>query len=104
MGQRRTGFGLRVRRPAAARNGPTANAATLAGEQARHVMLLLNPIGQPREFVVPELVRTIHWRQFINTAADSPHDIFPNLDGPEPPLTGPIRLAERSLLCYVASG
>jgi glycogen operon protein len=73
-------------------------------EQSRHVMLMLNPVGQPRQFVIPELVRTIHWRQFIDSAAESPRDIFPTLDGPEPPLTGPIKLAERSLLCYVASG
>jgi hypothetical protein len=65
-------------------------------------MLMLNPIGQPRAFVVPELVRTIRWRQFIDTAAESPRDIFPALDGPEPPLTGPVKLAERSLVCYIA--
>ncbi len=76
----------------------------LLGEKSRHVMIMLNPVGQPREFVVPELVRTIRWRQFIDTAAESPADIFPNLDGPEPPLTGPTKLAERSLVCYVASG
>jgi glycogen operon protein len=66
-------------------------------------MLMLNPIGQPREFVVPDLVRTVRWQTFIDTAADAPADIFPNLDGPEPPLSGgPILLAERSLVCYVA--
>jgi len=72
-------------------------------ERARHVMLMLNPIGQPREFVVPDLVRTIRWRTFIDTAAEPPTDIFPNLDGPEPPLSGgPVFLVERSLVCYVA--
>lgn len=71
-------------------------------QTARHVLLMLNPVGQPREFVVPELVRAIHWRQFIDTAADSPHDIWPELDGPEPPARGPLTLAERSLQCYIA--
>ena len=65
-------------------------------------MLMLNPIGQPREFFLPELVRTIHWRKFIDTAAAPPADIFPSLNGPSPPLQGPILLAERSLVCYVA--
>jgi glycogen operon protein len=66
-------------------------------------MLLMNPVAQQREFVVPELVRAIHWRQFIATAAEPPHDIWPELDGPEPPVRGPILMAERSLQCYVAS-
>ena len=65
------------------------------------MMLMLNPIGQPREFVVPDLVRTVRWRKFIDTSAEPPADIFPNLDGPEPPPRDPILLAERSLLCYV---
>ena len=73
-----------------------------SNEQARHVMLMLNPIGQPREFMVPDLVRTVRWRRFIDTAAESPADVFPNLDGPPPPLSGPIKLAERSLVCYVS--
>jgi glycogen operon protein len=77
---------------------------TLIPQQGKHVMLLLNPVAQQREFIVPELVRAIHWRQFINTAADPPQDIWPELDGPEPPVRGPIVLAERSLQCYVAGG
>jgi glycogen operon protein len=68
----------------------------------RHVMLMFNPIGQPREFVVPDLVRAIKWRRFIDTAAESPADVYPDGDGPAPPLNGPIKLAERSLVCYVA--
>ena len=66
-------------------------------------MIMLNPIGQPRDFAVPQLVRTIKWRKAIDTAAEPPADIFPGGDGPEPPVVGTIRLAERSLLCYVAS-
>jgi isoamylase len=77
---------------------------TLIPQPGKHVMLLLNPVAQQREFAVPELVRAIHWRQFINTAAEPPHDIWPQLDGPAPPVSGPILLAERSLQCYVAGG
>ena len=76
----------------------------LATERSRHVMLMLNPIGQPRDYWLPEFVRAIRWRQFINTAAEPPDDIYPDLNGPPPPLQGPIKLAERSLVCYVASG
>jgi glycogen operon protein len=67
-----------------------------------HVLLMLNPIGQPREFQIPDLVRMIKWRKFIDTSAPSPADIYPSFDGPAPPLQGPIVLAERSLVCYVA--
>ncbi len=65
-------------------------------------MLMLNPIGQPREFMVPDLVRTVRWRKFIDTAAEPPADIFPNLNGPAPPLRGEILLPERTLVCYVS--
>ncbi len=71
-------------------------------ERARPVMLMLNPIGQAREYVIPDLVRTLKWRRFIDTSAEPQTDIFPNLDGPQPPLTGPVKVAERSLICYVA--
>ena len=72
------------------------------GEVSRNVMLLLNPCGQAREFAIPELVRTLRWRKFIDTAAAPPADIYPALDGPEPPLRGPILVPERTLICYVA--
>ncbi|HEY2760733.1 MAG TPA: glycogen debranching protein GlgX, partial [Pirellulales bacterium] len=75
----------------------------LAAERARHLMIMLNPIGQPRDYWLPEFVRAIRWRQFINTAAESPDDIYPDLNGPPPPLAGPVKLAERSLICYVAN-
>ncbi len=82
-----------------------ANVRTAAGHRQnlpRHVMLLLNPNAEPRDFVVPELVRAIKWRRFIDTAAKSPEDIFPAFDGPPPPVRGPILVAERSLVCFVA--
>jgi isoamylase len=70
---------------------------------ARHVMLMLNPSSNSREFVVPEFVRGIKWRKFIDTAAAPPKDVYPDFDGPETPFRGPILLPERSLVCYVAS-
>lgn len=78
-------------------------AADGSTEKARHVLLMLNPSTKPIEFVVPELVRAIRWRRFIDTAATAPGDIFPRLDGPAPPVQGPMLLPERSLVCFVAS-
>ena len=40
---------------------------------------------------------------FLDTAAASPHDIYPNLDGPEPHGTGIIELEGRSLVCFVSA-
>ncbi len=84
------------------RHGTSRATADHRGDTARHVMLMLNPNAQPRDFVVPELVRAIKWRRFINTAAASPEDIFTDFDGPPPPVRGPILLAERSLVCFLA--
>ncbi len=81
-------------------SGPVDRAAD--NQRVRDVMLMLNPIGQPREFMVPDLVRTVRWHKFIDTAAEPPADIFPNLDGPAPPLSGEILLPERTLVCYVS--
>ena len=39
---------------------------------------------RPREFVLPAVARGIRWNLFVNTAAESPADIHPNLDGPPP--------------------
>lgn len=67
-----------------------------------HVLLLLHAGADPRQFTIPPLARRFTWRQFINTAADGPADVFPELDGPPPPPDGPIELPARSLVCYVA--
>jgi glycogen operon protein len=47
------------------------------------------------------VAKGLRWRLFIDTAAESPHDIYPELDGP-PPVTGALALLDRSLRCYVA--
>jgi len=67
----------------------------------REVMLLVNATANPREFILPAVAKSLRWRLFIDTAMESPHDIYPALDGP-PPVAGPLALAERSLRCYVA--
>jgi glycogen operon protein len=47
-------------------------------------------------------VRSYHWWQFINTAAPSPKDIYPDLDGPAPPPDWTLQLESWSLACYIA--
>jgi len=38
----------------------------------------------------------------VNTAADPPNDIYPDLDGPPFPEEGYMHLSPRSFVCYVA--
>ncbi|HVC95151.1 MAG TPA: glycogen debranching enzyme, partial [Pirellulales bacterium] len=73
-----------------------------ASTAARHVMLLVNAGDTPREFHLPPPARGIEWRLFVDTAAESPNDIYPDADGPKPKL-GARTLIERSLVCYVAA-
>ena len=67
-----------------------------------HVLLLCHAGLEPREFHLPAITRQINWALFINTAADPPGDIYPDLDGPALPDSGLVRLQPRSLVCYVA--
>jgi glycogen operon protein len=67
-----------------------------------HVLMMFHAGGEPVQFTVPPIVRHLPWQQFINTAAESPADVFPDLDGPAPPPDSPIELEGRSLVCYVA--
>jgi glycogen operon protein len=68
-----------------------------------HVLLLCHAGVRSREFRLPALARELPWRLFIDTAALSPKDVYPKLDGPPPPEKGVVPLEARSLVCYVAA-
>ncbi len=67
-----------------------------------HLLLMFHAGAEPRRFLLPEIARGVAWWQFINTAAPSPRDIYPGLDGPAPPASGEMELASRSTLVYIA--
>jgi glycogen operon protein len=67
-----------------------------------HVLTLLHAGTEARHFTLPTLARDIAWRLFVNTAAESPDDVYPTLDGPPPASNGVVTLEPRSLLIYVA--
>ncbi|HUT09509.1 MAG TPA: glycogen debranching protein GlgX [Thermoguttaceae bacterium] len=67
-----------------------------------HVLTLFHAAPEGQTLVIPPVARPLGWRQFINTAAAGPEDVYPELDGPAPPSDGVIQLEGRSLLCYVA--
>ena len=67
-----------------------------------HVLMMLHAGSEPQRFTVPKIARGYSWWLFLNTAASSPKDIYPELDGPSPPADWVTELAGRSLVCYVA--
>ncbi len=69
----------------------------------RHVMILFHAGAAPRTFTIPQFVRGIAWRQFVDTAAEPPLDMYPACDGPAPPTSGRIEMEGRSLMCFVAA-
>lgn len=69
---------------------------------ARNVMILLHAGQDAQQFVIPEEVRHLPWRQFIDTAAVSPGDVHPHVDGPPLPALGRLTLVHHTLMCYVA--
>ncbi|MBN1590514.1 MAG: glycogen debranching protein GlgX [Pirellulales bacterium] len=68
-----------------------------------HVLLLCHAGDQPRAFTLPPITKTIRWQTLLNTAARSPEDIYPELDGPPPPGDGIVEMESRSMVCFVAS-
>jgi len=69
----------------------------------RDVMMLLNPTTSSAAFLAPAVARTKAWQTFVDTSAQSPHDIFPGCDGPALPASGQIILESRSMRVYVAA-
>jgi glycogen operon protein len=68
---------------------------------ARAVMIMLHAGNGPQRFAIPAAAASLTWRQFIDTAAESPHDIYPDADGPRLDKE-PVMLEHHSLHCYVA--
>jgi glycogen operon protein len=69
---------------------------------ARHVMIFMHSGHQSQEFVVPEKVRALPWKTFIDTAAPTPTDVYPAVDGPPLPKDMRLNLIHHTLVCYVA--
>ncbi len=67
-----------------------------------HVMIMMHAGTEPQHFSIPKIARTLAWRLFINTAAESPADVYPELNGPPANVEKGVELESRSLLCYVA--
>ena len=70
--------------------------------KGRDLLLLFNGTHESLKFSLPEQVRGVRWRQLIDTAAESPKDIYPDLDGPLAPANRQVPLTYRSLQVFVS--
>jgi len=66
------------------------------------LLMLFNSAAEPIKFRLPDATRELRWTLLIDTSADSPQDIFPDLDGPPAPANRHVELEERSLKVFVA--
>jgi glycogen operon protein len=71
------------------------------GRITHHLFLICHAGFEPIQFTFPEIARAFPWSLFIDTAARSPLDVYPGLDGP-PPESLTVTVQSRSMLCYVA--
>lgn len=68
----------------------------------RDLLMMFNSTGGQRDFSMPQIGRGMNWTLFLDTAADSPHDIFPELNGPLPPSNRVVPMQCHSMKVYVS--
>ena len=68
----------------------------------RDMVMMFNSTGENREFHLPRIGREVSWNLFLDTAADSPHEIYPGIDGPAPPTDKMVPVGRHSMKVYVA--
>ncbi len=85
-------------------NGPSFTCvfgtSGLSDPAARAVMIMLHAGQHSHDFVLPQAVLGKSWRLFIDTAAEAPNDVYPEINGPAP--SSEITMEHHSLRCYVA--
>ena len=77
--------------------------AGLREKDGRHILLFLHAGPDPQAFRVPSPAFRYDWNLFADTAAASPDDIFPGINGPALPDDGWVRLDHHALKCYVST-
>ncbi len=77
--------------------------AEAAPESRYHILAMFNASAYPQTFYFPAVAThpDFEWRAFVDTAAPSPLDVYPNADGPAPFVRGALLLPERSLKVFV---
>ena len=67
-----------------------------------NVMIMFHAGFDPRTFTIPPVARHLPWRLFLDTAAETPNDIYPEYDGPHASVEGRVTLEGRSMMVYIA--
>ncbi|MBX3422314.1 MAG: glycogen debranching protein GlgX [Pirellulaceae bacterium] len=81
---------------------PAPAAADDPQGKARDLLFLFNGTAETLTFRLPEQTRQLRWSLLFDTTADSPLDIFPDMDGPPAPANRQVELVYRSLMAFVA--
>ena len=68
----------------------------------RDLVMMFNSTGQERDFVMPEFGCGMRWNLFVDTSAETPNDVFPNVDGPVPQREHAIKMSQHSLKVFVS--
>jgi len=67
-----------------------------------HLLMMFHAGTETRRFRFPQCAVGLRWRLFVDTAAENPGDVYPDLNGPAAPDGAAVDLESRSLVCYVA--
>ncbi len=68
----------------------------------RDILIMFNSTGRGCQFAIPTISKIKPWRKFLDTAAEFPQDIFPNLDGLRLSKTGCYTLPSKSMAVFVS--
>ena len=68
----------------------------------RDLVIMFNSTGEARDFVMPEFAKQARWNLFLDTAAEAPADIYPELNGPMPVLETTLLMPHHSLKVFVS--
>ncbi len=89
-----------LRRP----HHPPLSAAEGEMRTSSNLLMVFHSGPEPVQVTVPPIARIVTWRQFINTAVETPRDVYPNMDGPILPPDAPFLVEARSFQCYLSLG
>jgi len=69
----------------------------------RDLVMMFNSTGQDRSYHMPQIGKGTRWTLFLDTAAESPGDVYPEINGPAPPGGGVIEMPCHSLKVYISA-
>ena len=71
-------------------------------QRGHTILIMLNSGNTPTEFMIPTVMKKRRWQLFCDTAAVSPKDTYPQLDGPVLSAHGTQLVLAKSLMIFVS--